>query len=245
MRTARVSIVLEGESVLLDVDRLTVAAFNAAAALAYPRGAKTAERDEVFVDRIACIDRALRPAPGAIETDDPARGLASLYAGQPPIVAQLYDVLLDAQTTTQEERAHLRIAARFSRWLSDAQRRQVESHWTATGTSCEACHARRLCEKRGCDGTAKKKVVWHDGPIVLKTCPVLSFTPDVEWALRTFYWSHDVVMHGPSATWMQTRLVRAGGLDDQEAWLTSALGVLRSVHAQMTREQRTEGPADD
>lgn len=238
MRTVVVPIVVDGEPIECSIDRMSVASFNAVAHLVYPRGADAEDRDDVYLERIRAVDRYLRPTPGALDTDS-LSGVAALFGGQPTVIAQLYFALLGAQTPSVKEREDLRIGARFSNWLGEARKR-TDSDWVKTGTNCAACRQLQLCAKRGCDGSTKTKVVWHDGPLALKTCPVLSFTPEVEWALRSFYWSHEVAYHGQSATWTQARMMRTGGLDQQEAWLTDAFGVLRTVHAAMAHERLAE-----
>ena len=65
-------------------------------------------------------------------------------------------------------------------------------------------------------------------------CPVLSFTPQVEGALRWFDETHAVV----EGQLRRVALPGGGALGDQDARLMEAMGVLRAVHEDLMRQQR-------
>lgn len=89
--------------------------------------------------------------------------------------------------------------------------------------------------------------MWHDGPVALKTCPVLAFSPDVESALRWFFWTHAiVVVPFVGARYERVAWPRAGGAGEQDAWLTEACNVIRltlnAVIAEQTERAKARAP---
>jgi hypothetical protein len=75
---------------------------------------------------------------------------------------------------------------------------------------------------------------------VLKACPVLAFTPDVESALRWFQWTYALtVVPMGVARYERVAWPRPGGAGRQDAWLTAALDYLRLVYNAMVREDVT------
>ena len=223
--TAR-TVVWDGESVAVQVERITVGRLGEVTALGYPRGAAPAgPEDALHLARIAAIDAHVKAALGSVYLDDAAVwSVGTLVGGRFDLAAALYDVLLSGQTPSMSERHNLRVAARFHAWLDQAPE---GSAWRETGTSCAACHAKQLCSLRGCDGTVQPRVVWHDRKLALKMCPVRSFTPQVEEVLRLFYLTHTLSAIGQSVTWQRIALVRDGGIEDQDAWLMDAMGIVR------------------
>lgn len=238
-RVSRITVTLDGEPVQLLVDRLTVAEFERVATLALPRGSeRSPEPTNQHLARIRVIDRHLSPAAGEVLMDDtPVTQLSLVFGAREDAINTLYHALIDAQQPNAIERQQLLVAVRFSSWLVASTRAGTASQWVETGTSCAACHSKKLCGKRGCDGTEQKKAVWHDTRLVLKVCPVRSLTPDVEHALRAFYWTHDCVRDTFGMRWHQVTLPRAGGLEDQETWLIDALAWLRQVHVQLAADE--------
>lgn len=182
------------------------------------------------------IDRHVRVCEGDFLFDGrvQTRGIAEAFAGREDVLVLLYQALLSVQSLTKWERHRLKVASHFMTWLGAARERGSSSPWARTGTSCAACQAEGLCQLRACDGIPAKKPVWHDKLLVVKVCPVLSFTPQVEEVLRVFYWTHDIVVLGNAVQWQQRFFPREGGLDDQEAWTMSALGYLRAVHNRLS-----------
>jgi hypothetical protein len=232
---------IDGEPVTLLIDRLTVDEFNRAAAFPYPRGqgVKSASADDAdHLDRVAAIDHYIEPAPGEILIDGrPARRLGPLFGARAEIIARLYHALLAAQEPSAEERHDLSIAARFSEYLDDARRRNIPSDWVTTGTDCGKCHKEKLCAKRHCNGTPAKKVVWHDKKHQLKTCPVLSFTPETERVVRLFAWTHQLFFEGPGVLrYQRTGLPAGSALGDQEAWTMTALAYARDDYNELLAE---------
>lgn len=95
-------------------------------------------------------------------------------------------------------------------------------------------------------------MVWHDGPVVLTTCPVLDLNaPRVQEALAWFGVTHDIAYVGMSGhpVWQLVRLPAAGPAGAQSHWLMAAMTVVRQTLNQRTSEvQRRavhETPADD
>jgi len=222
------TLTIDHEPVTVLIDRLTVAELDTVAACDYPRGSSriTVDRQDAGqLTRIAAIDRHLQPAPGEVVVDGVEQGnLGHLFGGRADIVARLYVALRDAQSPSAVEREALSVAARFAAYLADAP----PSEWTETGTNCDACRERKLCKKRHCDGTPGKRVVWHDTKHVLKTCPVLAFTPETERVLRLFTWTHELAVEGPGVLRYRRVSLPAGpALGDQEAWTIAALDYVR------------------
>ena len=72
---------------------------------------------------------------------------------------------------------------------------------------------------------------------MLKTCPVLAFTPAVESALRWFQWTYALTAIPMSAPrYERIAWPRPGGAGRQDAWLTAALDYLRLVFNAILRE---------
>lgn len=71
--------------------------------------------------------------------------------------------------------------------------------------------------------------MWHDGPLILKTCPVRYLTADAEAAVGLFRRCYD--RHGESGigTWRRVSLPNAGGVADQDAWTMAAIEFVRDV----------------
>ena len=205
-----------------------------------PYGAPSQPTGVSGPSRIEALDKYVRAEDGVLVDGVPWSGpLASLFGSREELVAVLFLALLRAQQPTEEECRHLEIAVRFSHWLDQIRRKGSESHWAQTGTDCGKCHELKLCSRRGCDGSTKRAVVWHHQQIVLHTCPVLSFTAEVEETLRLFYWSHETVAYADgSVRWQQRHLLRDGGLSQQDAWLTGAFAWLRNVHFDLFSEAR-------
>lgn len=240
MAASLLSVVLDGTPVDVRVERVSCRTLDALAGLVNPRGA-VVDRDalqDLHLARAAAVDRHVLAAPGALEVDgQPAGRFGAIVGGRADLVEELFYALLHAQTLTGQERRDLEVAARFSVWLEEAQHKAVASPWVETGLSCGACRQARLCGRRGCDGTPKTRAVWHAQRFVTMTCPVRSFTVDVERALRTFYWTHELRREG----WYQIAWPVAGGLEDQEAWMLAALGALRRVHNELSQSQADGG----
>ena len=224
--TAR-TVVWDGEPVAVQVERVTVGRLGELTAMGYPRGASPAagSEDALYVARLEAIDAHIKAAPGSVYLDDMAVwSLGELVGGRQDLAAVLYHALLSGQTPSADEQRDLKVASRFQVWLDQAPE---GSAWRETGMSCAACHAKQLCGPRGCDGTVQLRVVWHDRKLALKTCPVRSFTPQVEEVLRLFYLTHTLAAIGQSVTWQRIALVRDGGIEDQDAWLMDAMGIVR------------------
>lgn len=74
----------------------------------------------------------------------------------------------------------------------------------------------------------------------MTTCPVRELTPEVVDVLRWFNRTHDVEVLGMgSAFYRLVRYPRAGGLEDQDAWLLDALDFCRAEKNALLGEQRT------
>ena len=234
------TVVIDDEPVRLVCARLSVRDYGTIARLAGERGAAPVGRD--FIERLPYIDTYVRVVAGDLVVDERVvtDGITFWFASRDDVLAQLFDALLSAQQPNADERRQLETAARFSDWLERAKQEDSASQWVKTGTSCAECHRLKLCARRGCDGRDTKKPVWHDKKLVLRQCPVLSFTPDVEETLRLFYWSHELASTGQHLQWRQTHLLTSGAVEDQDAWLTGAFGWLRSVHAQLLQDAMNE-----
>lgn len=199
------------------------------------------ESGERVVQRVQLIDRYVRVHKGDVldEEDRPIeRGLAAQMVSQSSTIELLYSTLVQAQQLSAEERQSLIVAARFSGYLEQEYQKkpQERSPWAVTGTDCRKCHQLKLCGKRMCHGKSSRRVVWRDKQLVLRTCPVLHFTPDVEEALRLFFWTYELRVQSGHLRWTQAHFVNAGGLGDQDAWLTSAFNLLCLIHMRMLKE---------
>lgn len=72
---------------------------------------------------------------------------------------------------------------------------------------------------------------------MLKVCPVLSFTPDVESVLRWFGWTYALtVIPMAGARFERVAWPRPGDAGAQDAWLTAALDYVRLVRNAIIRE---------
>ncbi|HXG88765.1 MAG TPA: hypothetical protein VNJ02_10550 [Vicinamibacterales bacterium] len=246
-RASQQTVAIDGEVVRLEVARVTVHELAQLARLVSPRGSRAPSaslRAVLHLARVAAIDAHVTAPSGDVLIDEVVMvdGLGTLLGGREDLVTRLFSAVLDAQQLSSAERDALVTATRFSLWLDEARANKVGSSWLETGTNCQTCHELQLCARRGCDGSTKKRVVWHHGPLVLKTCPVLSFTPEIENALRVFYWTHEVTTHPNGAVrWQRTSLPAAGGLDEQNAWLMSALGCVHQTHLEVMHEQHKGG----
>lgn len=68
-------------------------------------------------------------------------------------------------------------------------------------------------------------------------CPVRSLTPEVREVTTWFQRTHTIEMVGPTPVWRQVRLPHAGGLADQDAWLTAALEHVRDIENELLRRR--------
>ena len=234
MKRRKRSLPIDGETINILVQSLTVREVGEVLQLGYPRGPKPT--DLLFADRVFMIDKYLQVESGSVFYDDvPVHsGLASLFSARKDIIEALYYEVLLAQTISKAESESLDIAARFSYWLATHQ--DSPSHWVKTSTSCILCRIKGLCDRRGCDGVEKKQVVWRDKKWVLHSCPILHFTPEIEEILRVFHATHQF----QDGIWVRTALVAVGGIEDQDSWQMSALGHLRSVHQDIVTESRKD-----
>lgn len=244
MRSATTSVAIDDEQVRVSVPRLSVAAYNRLCELMYPRGSNPNLETvaEVRSQRIEAVNTYMTALAGELFVDgqETTAKMGSLFGARPDVVDCLFDTLLACQHPTPAERVNLQVVFRFSDWLMRAVSRKSTSDWLKTGTSCESCRGLELCEKRGCDGQSTKRVVWHDKRFVLKTCPVLHYTPDAEYAYRMFQLTHDLRNDDGFIQWLLTRLPGPGSLVAQESWLLGALQVFRDTHLLMVKEQRRE-----
>jgi hypothetical protein len=81
--------------------------------------------------------------------------------------------------------------------------------------------------------------VWADEAIATNECPVRSMTAEVKQAIAWFYLTHEVETVGMGGlVWRLRRLPRAGGLEDQDAWLMEALAYLRAVANELLMTNR-------
>lgn len=72
---------------------------------------------------------------------------------------------------------------------------------------------------------------------MLKVCPVLSFTSDVQSVLRWFDWTHALtVIPMGGARFERVAWPRRGAAAAQDAWLTAALDYVRLVRNAILRE---------
>jgi len=234
----RRSIDLDGETVVLLCPSLTVGELGDLTAAGYPRGVATEDRH--YARRCALIDQHLGVERGTLVVDGRpvSGGLASLFGGRPEVIGLLYGELLMAQQVSADEAHDLKVAARFTQFLGQQSAKDAPTNpWAKTGTSCGRCHQMHLCESRGCDGTKQTRVVWRDKGMVLKTCPVRSFTPRIEQTLRLFYGTHTMTQTpNGGLQWEQRTAVAEGGYEQQDAWTMHAFQELRHVHMQMAQE---------
>lgn len=241
MQTVERMVKIDGQPVTIEVRRLPLGAYEAACHLAYPRGT-TPDADQVdaiLAARIQAVNDYVRALPDQVIVDGHSvqDQLGVLFGARADVINHLFDVVLAAQQLTPEEQRDLEIAVRFSHWLALAMKRESTSEWVQTQTNCEACRARGLCAKRGCDGTRTRKPVWHDGRLVVKTCPVRSFTPEIERVMRLFFWTHDAVADGGWVRWQMTRLPEAGSVAEQDAWTYAALAAMRAIQMDLAKDQ--------
>ena len=238
-----IAVEIDGETLRLECTSLTISQHSELLRLGGARGIPPTPLSAAFHrQRVQAFDRYVQVRAGDLLVDGviSTEGLAAHYAAREDVIARLFNAFLIAQQPVLEDIHNLRVAIRFSNWLSDAIDRQSSSHWVKTGTDCSLCQALKLCAKRGCAGTETKRPVWHSGPIILRRCPVLSFTPEIEEAMRLFYWSHSVVVDaGKNVRYRQIHLINPGGVQDQDAWLTGAFGHLRAIHYEIAND-RTE-----
>lgn len=230
-RTVQRKVNIDGESVRLDIDRLTVDEYEGAAALQSPKGTLTADTAAVVKQRLHYIDTHIEVVEGDLIHEDSGaiiRRVAHWLGHREDVMVLLFGALLNAQHLDEEEQEQLRIALHFTEWLQQAQADELPSDWVRTGTNCAKCVAKGLDQKRGCNGVQVKKVVWHYRKVRMRTCPVMSFTVDVERALRQFYWTHTIRSEGGTPLWSQTFLPNGPVLSEQEAWSMSALAFLRN-----------------
>lgn len=232
MRRIARDVVIDGESVRLQVARLTVAELDEVARFVGSRGTKPVNFDS---ERALQIDKFITTTDVSID-DRPARALGRVFGARSDILALLFFELLSCQQLTDEDRRLLEIATRFSLWLDQARSTAIESTWKTTGTNCAMCHELQLCERRGCNGVEQKHV-WHDTKLVLKTCPVLSFTPETERILRLFYLTHQQSFASGVPQWTLVALPQSGGVADQEVWTMEALLFVHSVHVSVAVER--------
>ena len=229
-RQTRLPLRIDGETVMGVFTRMTVGELGEAEAVAFPRGASPS--DSAVATRAHLLDRFVSLPD--VTVDDAPTTVAAAFGARADVLIGLFLTLLAAQKPNAQETADLAVAMRFSVWLANARAEKSSSPWAETGTSCVECRREQLCAKRGCDGTVKKRVVWHDKGVVLKQCPILSFTPLIETTIRRYYLAHEV----SAATGRRElrHLPRPGGLDDQESWELDAFRVLRAVEAQIAQE---------
>jgi hypothetical protein len=215
--------------------------YGSVSSCTYPRGHTfvAEDQDAAHLARIAAIDEHVTAAPGEVCVDGtPVARLGPLFGSRADVIASLYRALLEAQEPSPEERHALSVAAHFSEYLADARARKIPSDWVETGTDCGACHRRKLCTKRRCNGVAGKKPVWHDKTHVLMTCPVLAFTPETERVLQLFSWTHELSIEGPGVLRYRRIGLPAGpALGDQEAWTLEALVAVRNDYNEMLAER--------
>jgi len=234
-----VTVNIDGEQVRLTCSSLTVREFNDIARLGYRRGSLPHPVDrDLVMRRITSIDQHVEVKAGITVDEEPlTKNPATFFAAREDVVGTLFFSLLNAQQASEEERSALKIAARFSLWLDKQDKKEATSHWVQTGINCGKCMEADLCKKRGCDDKEQRRPVWHDRDLILNKCPILSFTPKVEEALRLFYLSHEIVGIGMSVMWQQRTQIKNGNLEDQDAWMESALGCLRTIHNEALRAQ--------
>lgn len=80
--------------------------------------------------------------------------------------------------------------------------------------------------------------MWHDGPVKLHVCPVLSFTPEVEEALRWFDRCYELQVTGlGTVQWVRTALPGSGGIGTQPEWLVLALKELQRINDDISNEE--------
>lgn len=238
-RRALVTVTLDDEPIAVRIERLTVGELNAVARWSGIRGPSVDPQAyaELLMGRVAAVDRYVDAEPGEVSVDGTpiTTGLGTVFGNRSASIAVLYHALIDAQDVTEAERRDLRLAARFLVWLDEEGRKAAPASKWSTGTDCDACRAQDLCAARNCAGVERKRpVVWHDKKVYVTTCPVRSFTPDVETALRVFFVTHECTSEG----WRPVGSPTAGGLEDQEAWMVSAMAVLRRVHNELTSERQ-------
>ena len=233
------SLVIDGEKVTLDVSAMTIRQYQEASRYRPQRGSRPAHpSEEDQLARIRVIDKYVKAQDVLVDGVAYSEGLAALFATRDDVIHDLYYTMLKAQQPSDEELAHLTVATRFSAWLEMSRRKKSGSRWAETGTNCYKCHELNLCGRRGCDGTEKKRPVWHDAKLILHRCPVLSFTAEVENTLQVFYWTHALVSSGGSYSWRPHCLPQPGGLFSQEAWLIGALSALRRVHNELLQDEQ-------
>lgn len=219
------------------VDRLTVGEVDSLADGAIPRGPglPAAALAPITRQQLALLDRHVDVCAGDILIDgEPVTKLSAVLGGQTSTINALFEVLVEAQGLTPDEREQLTIAVRFQLWLAFEQRNNKStSKWVETGTSCAKCHELELCGRRACGATPAKKPVWHDKKIHVRRCPVLSITPETDRILRLFEWTHVAQPTG----FHQSFLPASAQLEDQEAWTLSALSHVRAVYTDVHHER--------
>ena len=234
MRTS--SVMIDGEVVRLECAALTVREYTEVLAMAWPRGMqKDVFGSPLTLERVRLLDQHLGVCESDLVVNDIVitRGIAQFFAAREDVLVELYHVVIEAQHLGEEMRQNLLVAVRFSDWLS---RQRATSHWAQTGLSCGRCQVLEFCKRRGCDAVERKKPVWHDKRLVLTTCPVLRFTPEVESTLMLFYGSHEF----DGERWRQRHLIAPGSLLDQDMLMTQTMEWLRSVHMQLVQDVRKD-----
>ena len=259
--TFGVTLVIDDVPIGVRIKRMTNTEFDAFAAgfdrwVRSPRGPEeTVEKRRTREQASAAwlrqaLDDYLTILPGEIAHDDGreiTRGgeLLEVYAARlNAVVPQAVSLVYGQNQVSEKEKADLQAAARFGVWLEE--RAPADGRWKRSGLNCEKCRREQLDIDRGCDGTPQRRVVWHDGPVRLKTCPVRAFTPEVESALRWFHWTHALTLI-PMVGARYERVswpTAGGGAGEQDAWLTQALVYLRSVHNAMLREAGERAPQE-
>lgn len=227
---------IDGEQVEILCTSLTIKQLNRLSELAHPRGTQT--EDQHYVERVEFLKEFVQVSTGQIENDsfDVAPRFVHLFEGRSDVIETLFYVLELSQKVTAEEARQLDVSLRFNRWLSTLSDTKNSTPWIRTGTDCTLCRREKLCVKRGCDGSTKKQVVWHDKKHVLKTCPVLLMTPLIETTLRLFHGTHDLVTTPHGTKWTLQTLPREGGFEAQDAWTMAAFSAIRYAYAEVLKE---------
>jgi len=248
MTTRTVIVPIDKEPVRLTVAPYTVRTAQQLAALGPqpgPGAMLTGPRLLAYIDVVGPL---VSVAPGDVPFDGrpitDGRELLIRLCGRQDVLQAVRRGAMTAQSVTDDgprpTRQDLRVAVRFTAWLSD-QRRGSAAEWVQTGASCGACLVRGLSTSRGCDGTPQRHIVWNDGgDLVVRVCPVRSLLPEVEALLQLFRLTHDITF-APSGLpqYVRVALPAAGGVLDQDAWTLEALDVVRAtVNERLVREFR-------
>ena len=236
---AEIGIVLDGEEVTVACERVSLRVFNELAGLSWSRGSSAdVNTEREYLLSVRAVDTYVTAVDGFVdESGAPYCGPLGQYFGpRPAELGKLFSALLQVQQLSKQQRHDLEVAAKFTFWVEGIRKKGSESHWAKTGTSCQKCRELELCSKRRCGSEPGKSVVWHSGELLVRRCPILSLTREVEEVLRLFYWTHDIGVVGNSVQWLQRHLAEPVGLLDQQAWLTEAFDWLRRVHTDIYAE---------